>query len=126
MTRNNNRNSAGRDSQGRFAVGNPGGPGRPPRMTEEDYLRTLAENISLDDWAAIIRKAVDDAKSGEAKSREWLSRYLIGSPTEAAPTLFDLLKQEVSGETSEERARRVNAFQRGERPGDSSDTDFQL
>ena len=56
----------GRDRGGRFAVGNRGGPGRPKRAAEVDYIRTLAGIVSLDDLRAIARRAVADAKRGSA------------------------------------------------------------
>lgn len=69
-----------RDKHGRFTKGNAGGPGRPPRRTEEEYLVTLCEAVSLADWRKIVAKAVADAKEGDGKARDWLGRYLIGDP----------------------------------------------
>jgi hypothetical protein len=67
-----------RNRNGTFAVGNPGGPGRPPRATEQQYVEALSETVSLDDWRTIVRAAVDKAKKGDFKAREWLTRMLIG------------------------------------------------
>jgi len=67
-----------RTSNGRFAFGNPGGPGRPRRAVERQYLATLSETVSLDDWRDIVRVAMTFAKQGDAKARDWLTRYLIG------------------------------------------------
>ncbi len=67
-----------RDSRGRFTKGNPGGPGGPRRQVEEDYLETLTEAVSPDDWKAIVEKAVADAKRGDPRAREWLGKHLIG------------------------------------------------
>jgi hypothetical protein len=41
---------------------------------------------SLVDWQEIVKKAVADAKTGNAKAREFLARYVLG----AAPILSDL------------------------------------
>lgn len=65
-----------RDQRGRFAVGNPGGPGRPPREREREYLQSLQEVCSMDAWRQIAMRAVSDAMEGDAKARDWLSRYL--------------------------------------------------
>ena len=46
-----------RDHMGRFAAGNSGGPGRPKRQAEEDYLQTLSERVPLALWAEIVDKA---------------------------------------------------------------------
>ena len=67
-----------RDSLGRFVEGNSGGPGRPPRETEESRLADLSEVCSSEKWRAIFERAVEDATNGEAKARDWLSKYLLG------------------------------------------------
>ncbi len=82
-----------RTQQGRFAVGNPGGPGRPRRAVEREYLAALSESVSLDDWREIVRAAVAAAKQGDAKARDWLCRYLVG---EKPPTLTDLAADEAA------------------------------
>jgi len=68
----------GRDNNGQFSVGNPGGPGRPRRAVEIDYLSAIGDVVSIDDWREIASRAVVDAKSGDARAREWLAKYLIG------------------------------------------------
>jgi hypothetical protein len=68
-----------RGPHGRFAAGNAGGPGRPRRVTEADYLRALTEACSLDLWRSIVERAVKDALAGDARSRDWLGKYLLGT-----------------------------------------------
>ncbi len=93
-TRCNGHNRTGRNSNGRFAIGNAGGPGRPRRAAERDYLLALTRECPLEKWQAICRRAVADAERGDAKARDWLSRYLLGSPADL-PTLMALfLEQE--------------------------------
>jgi len=67
-----------RDENGQFAKGNPGGPGRPRRALERDYLRAMSDVVSADDWGKICERARDDALAGDAKARLWLSKYLVG------------------------------------------------
>ena len=74
------KNEIDRDHMGRFAVGNGGGPGRPKREAEEDYLQTLSERVPLALWAEIVDKAASDAAAGDAKARDWLSKYLMPQP----------------------------------------------
>jgi hypothetical protein len=71
---------------GQFAKGNPGGPGRPRRVAESNYLVTLTEACPPEKWCAICRRAVEDALAGDARARDWLARYLLGNPSEL-PTL---------------------------------------
>jgi hypothetical protein len=73
--------SPDRDANGRFALGNPGGPGRPRRVVEADYLAALSEAVPLEKWHEIVETAVDQAVSGDAKAREWIGSYLAGKPT---------------------------------------------
>jgi hypothetical protein len=77
---NGNGTCAGRSSNGRFALGNKGGPGRPPRATERHYLAVLADVVPLETWRAICLRAVADAKKGDAKARDWIAKYLLGAP----------------------------------------------
>jgi hypothetical protein len=70
--------ASGRSNNGRFASGNPGGPGRPRREFEREYLTAISDAVPLADWRAVIARAVSDAKGGDAKARDWLARYLIG------------------------------------------------
>lgn len=67
-----------RTQKGQFAPGNPGGPGRPRRAVEHEYLTTLSEAVPLGTWRDICRRAAKDARAGDAKARDWLSRYLLG------------------------------------------------
>lgn len=71
----------GRKTNGQFDVGNPGGPGRPRRQVEVDYLRALADECPPDTWREVCRKAVELAKAGDAPARAWLSKYLCGEAT---------------------------------------------
>lgn len=74
-----------RTQNGRFAKGNGGGPDRPKRSVEVDYLKALNRTVTLADWKQIIRRAVMDAVAGDAKARNWLSKYLLPSKIELPP-----------------------------------------
>jgi hypothetical protein len=73
--------SRDRAANGRFARGNAGGPGRPRRAIEADYLAALAEAVPLPEWRKIVGKAVEQARSGDHVARKWLSEYLAGPPS---------------------------------------------
>jgi hypothetical protein len=77
-----------RDERGRFVKGNGGGPGRPKRSREEQYLDVLLGVCTPDEWKIVCAVALSRAKAGDAKAREWLGNYIIGKPIE---------KHEVSG-----------------------------
>jgi hypothetical protein len=74
-------NNAMRDERGRFTLGNSGNPrGRSPRKVEQNYLDLAKHRCGKSEWQAIVEKAVDQAKGGDARARQWLSDYLIGKP----------------------------------------------
>ncbi len=61
------------------------GNGTPERRRpiEREYLATLNAVVSLDKWRAICEKAADAALAGDARAREWLSKWLLA--TESRP-----------------------------------------
>ena len=74
---------AERDDNGRFIKGSTGNPrGRLPREREEKYYNILMQSVTFVDWEAIVKKAAEQAKRGDAVARKWLSDYLIGPPIE--------------------------------------------
>ena len=44
------------------------------------YIQAMSENVSLEDWRKIIKKAVDDAILGDYRARQWIGSYLVGTP----------------------------------------------
>ena len=101
---------SGRDNQGRFSKGNPGGPGRPRRAVEEDYLAALSDQLSIERWENIICKAIQDAENGDHRARDWIARYALGpSPKVAemglqgALRLFQLAVDEAREKTVEDK-----------------------
>jgi hypothetical protein len=95
-----------RQSNGRFAVGNSGGPGRPRRAVELEYLAVLADAVPPGQWRKIVARAVKDALAGDSKARRWLGEHLLGrqrepltmlAVTEAAGTLDDDIRARAAG-----------------------------
>lgn len=73
----------GRDAKGRFASGNPGGPGNPYAKRVGELRSALIEAVTPKDIAAIARRLVAEAKAGNVPAiREVLDRT-IGRPLEA-------------------------------------------
>lgn len=69
---------ADRNDKGQFIPGSGGGPGRPKRRTEEQYLDAMISRVTVKDWREIVDKAVSQAKRGDSRARVWLSDYLLG------------------------------------------------
>lgn len=72
--------AAARKANGQFAKGHKGGPGRPKKKREERYLEITMSACTFPEWKAIVKRAVSDAKRGDATARKWLSDYLVGVP----------------------------------------------
>lgn len=73
----------GRDQRGRFVKGSVGNPsGRAPKEREERYYEITMSSVTYEDWRAIVIKAKDQAKKGDASARKWLADYLIGPPVQ--------------------------------------------
>lgn len=100
---NNGNGNGWRDGHGRFAPGNRFGPGRPKIKVERQYMEALTGVVSIDDWKAIVRKAVIDARDGDDKARAWLAKYCLGKNP---PSLMDLKVKDESGLTTAEEVRR--------------------
>ena len=74
----------GRTDEGRFANGNPGGPGNPYARRVAALRTALMDAVTDDDIRAVAKALVKRAKAGEVPAiRELLDR-LVGKPTERA------------------------------------------
>ncbi len=84
--------------KGRFVAGNKGGPGRPPRKTEYEYLAVIMAECDLDTWRGVVKGAVEAARNGDHKAREWLAGYLVGTPSTKATTPINIVVQQLNGD----------------------------
>jgi hypothetical protein len=89
-----------RNAKGQYVIGHGGGPGRPSRPREMEYLGALTDAVPLKEWKLVVSKALRDAKDGDAKAREWLGKYLLGDDpvallelAEEVATVKELLKE---------------------------------
>jgi len=83
----------GRDEQGHFVKGNKLSAGnrggrRARRETEAEYATVLRANVSMVDFAAIVRSQVEDAlhcidASDRLAAAKFLVAYLIGQPRQS-------------------------------------------
>jgi hypothetical protein len=75
-----------------FAIGNPGGPGRPRRSLERKYLEATFAATPVAQWRRVVEKALEQALDGDAAARAWLSKYLLGDDPLSLVELVDELK----------------------------------
>jgi hypothetical protein len=75
-----NAGMVGRQNNGRFAVGNAGGPGRPPKDVERGYWHALREAITDDDVREVAAALVQRAKAGDVTAARLIVEHTIGRP----------------------------------------------
>ena len=71
----------GRDKQGRFAVGNKGGPGNPYARRVAQMRRAMLNAVSDEDLNEIVTNLIEQAKRGDPQAIKILFDRLFGSPT---------------------------------------------
>lgn len=74
----------GRDAGGRFAAGNPGGPGNPYARRVAALRSALLDAVTADDVREMARALLDQAKAGDAAAARLLLSYTVGPPLDAA------------------------------------------
>jgi hypothetical protein len=73
----------GRDSNGRFAAGNSGGPGNPFARQVAGLRRALIDAVTPDDFHAIAQKLLKLALAGNVQAAKLLLAYTVGKPQPA-------------------------------------------
>lgn len=66
--------------------------------TEGDYMSTLLDTVTLEDWQDVVSSALAAAKQGDAQARAWLAQYLVGKPAGKAPTPLTVVVQQLNGD----------------------------
>ncbi len=83
MVKPSRNGTVGRDERGRFAPGNPGGPGNPHAKQTGKLRSAMLKAVTEKDMRDVVMKLVELAKSGNVPAaREVLDRCL-GRPVEA-------------------------------------------
>jgi hypothetical protein len=88
-----------RNPNGTFKPGCKGGPGRPPRRTELSYLAVIPAIVTLEEWAQVVFRAVQDAMKGKESARNWLTGLLLGPEAQRMSFSKLLAKQVMCGES---------------------------
>ena len=82
--------ASGRDAHGRFAPGNPGGPGRPPKARELNYLAAVVESVGVQRFRYIVERQAERAEQGNLAAAQFLARLLLG----ATPPMLSEIPEE--------------------------------
>jgi hypothetical protein len=82
---------SGRDAGGRFAIGNPGGPGNPFARQVAALRREALEAVTPEDVRAIVTKLVELARAGNVPAAKLVLAYTVGKPAQTAnPDMLDV------------------------------------
>jgi hypothetical protein len=73
----------GRDAEGRFVQGNPGGPGNPFARKTAALRKALLERVTEEDIQEIVIVLLLKAKQGDAAAARLLLSYVVGKPQPA-------------------------------------------
>ncbi|MBS0590293.1 MAG: hypothetical protein JSR65_06605 [Proteobacteria bacterium] len=67
------------------------------RRTETDYLATMLDAVTLDDWREVVAATLAAAKNGDAQARSWLASYVMGRPGYEAARPVTVVVQQLAG-----------------------------
>ena len=73
----------GRDERGRFAAGNPGGPGNPHAKKVGKLRSAMLTAVTDDEMRSIVKKLVELARSGNVPAAKEVLDRCLGRPVEA-------------------------------------------
>lgn len=71
--------NTGRDEKGRFAPGNPGGPGG-SRKRAKEFQRAAEEAVTPEHIQALVRKAMRQALEGDLHAMRFVTERVMGRP----------------------------------------------
>jgi hypothetical protein len=81
----------GRGEDGRFAKGNPGGPGNPFARQVAALRRVLLEAVSANDLRDIVNALVTQARCGHVAAAKIVLEYTLGKPAKTVePDRLDI------------------------------------
>jgi hypothetical protein len=88
---------------GRFLPGNAGGPGRSFGQRVSRFRSMLLEAVTDEDYIAIVKKLIEDAKLGDSGARSEFFNRVLGKCLES-----DVLEmiEELKGQLAEIKNRR--------------------
>ncbi len=83
MSKRSTNGTSGRNSNGQFAKGNPGGPGNPYARRVARLRATLLDAVGENGLADIVQGMITAAKGGDVAAAKLLLSYLLGKPVES-------------------------------------------
>jgi hypothetical protein len=94
-------NASDRQSNGRFAKGNRGGPGNPFARQVAAFRACLINSVTEEDMQVIVDQLVDWARYGNLQAIKLLFSYLMGTPKPVVePDELDLHEMHLAHQTA--------------------------
>jgi hypothetical protein len=75
--------SQGREANGKFAAGNPGGPGNPHARHCARMLEVFRSAVSVEAFTNIVCKLIEKAEAGDTSAAKIIVTYVVGKPLPA-------------------------------------------
>src|SRR6266851_6060322 len=92
--------NAGRDSNGRFTKGNPGGPGNPYYRRQAELKRGMLDFVTDVDVNSVVRVLLGLARGGDLAAIKLFLEYTIGKPNDTVdPDKVDLHEWQIEKQT---------------------------
>jgi hypothetical protein len=95
------------------------------RRTKGDYMSTLLETVTLEDWQEVVGSTLSAAKQGDAQARAWLAQYLVSKPVGKATTPLKVVVQQLNGENPLVNRLANRAIDQYKSPFSNEDDDFE-
>jgi hypothetical protein len=94
-------NATGRESNGRFAKHNRGGPGNPFARQVAAFRACVINSVTEDDLKEIVYALLEEAKDGNVHASKLLFSYLLGAPKPVVePDELDLQEMRLAHQTA--------------------------
>src|SRR5207244_7364076 len=91
--------ASGRDANGRFVKGNPGGPGNPFARKVAALRKALINFVTVDDMKHVAFILKEKAMAGDLVAIKLLFQYVLGKPTEGVdPDRLDIEEAKLQDE----------------------------
>src|SRR5688572_26011051 len=93
--------SSGRDELGRFAAGNPGGPGNPFNRRLAELRSAVTEAVTREDMLDLFAMLKFKAKGGDLAATKIILQYTLGKPgAPIQPDRIDIDEWQVLADSS--------------------------
>jgi hypothetical protein len=107
--------NTGHDARGRFAPGNPGGPGNPFGRKVAEFRQLLLECVTKDDFRKVMAAVISSAAQGNAQAQKLFLTYVVGKAVQTVdPDRMDIDEWNVYRDAVPMKAEAATVMQAGD------------